>query len=69
MIRDQSSAEVEHRAILNETSSKSSKKSFAEVLASMPPVGQDENFGRVEDEYKEEHVFRTLMSSARRENA
>jgi len=51
------SAEAEHRAILEEVLLKSKKKSFAEVLATMPPVGQDEDFERMEDEYKDEHVF------------
>jgi plasmid stability protein len=51
------SAEAEHRAILEEALLKSRKKSFAEVLASMPAVGQDEDFERMDDEYKEAHVF------------
>ena len=51
------SAEAEHRAILGEILLKPNKKSFAEVLASMPNVGRDEDFRRVEDEPEEEHVF------------
>ena len=51
------SAEAEHRAILAEILLKPKKKSFAEVLASMPNVGRDEDFRRVEDEPEEEHVF------------
>jgi plasmid stability protein len=51
------SAEAEHRAILEEALLKPKKKSFAEVLASMPAVGQDQDFERVEDEYREERVL------------
>jgi plasmid stability protein len=52
------SAEAEHRAILEEVLiSVPQKKSFAEVLSSMPHVGQDEDFERVEDGREEDHVF------------
>jgi plasmid stability protein len=52
------SAEAEHRAILEEVLiSVPRKKSFAEVLSSMPHVGQDEDFKRVEDGHEEGHVF------------
>ncbi len=43
------SAEAEHRAILEEVwLAMPKKRSFAESLASMPNVGQDENFERLE---------------------
>ena len=32
-------------------------KSFAEALSTMPNVGQDKDFERVEDDVKNEHVF------------
>ncbi len=51
------SAEAEHRALLNELLIRPKGKSFAEVLATMPNVGHDEDFERVEDEYGSEHVF------------
>ena len=51
------SAEAEHRAILEEVLLRPQKKSFAEVLSSMPHVGQDEDFERVEDGREEDHVF------------
>jgi antitoxin FitA len=52
------SAEAEHRAILEEVLILvPQKKSFAEVLSSMPHVGQDEDFERVEDGHEENHVF------------
>lgn len=43
------SAEAEHRRILEEALRRPPRRSFAEVLASMPEVGQDEDFARVED--------------------
>jgi plasmid stability protein len=43
------SAEAEHRAILSEVLLRPRKKSFAEILTSMPTVGKDEDFERVED--------------------
>jgi plasmid stability protein len=52
------SAEAEHRAILEEALILTSKKkSFAEVLSSLPDVGQDEDFERREDKDEEAHVF------------
>jgi len=52
------SAEAEHRAILEEILlPKPGKKSFAEVLSSMPNVGQDADFERIEDADQEDHVF------------
>ncbi len=43
------SAEAEHRRILEEALRSPPKRSFAEVLASMPEVGRDEDFARVEE--------------------
>ena len=52
------SAEAEHRAILEEVLLGAPKKrSFAEALASMPNVGQDEDFERLEDADEDAHVF------------
>ena len=42
------SAEAEHRAILEAALLLTPKKSFAEVLSSMPDVGEDEDFERRE---------------------
>ncbi len=43
------SAEAEHRALLEEVLLRPRGKSFAEVLSTMPNVGGDEDFERVED--------------------
>lgn len=43
------SAEAEHRRILAKALLGPKKKSFAEVLASMPAVGDDSDFERVQD--------------------
>lgn len=52
------SAEAEHRAILEEILLPTpGKKSFAEVLSSMPNVGQDADFERIEDADQEDRVF------------
>ena len=51
------SAEAEHRTILEEALLRTNKKSFAEVISSMPNVGQDEDFERIEDEKVNESVF------------
>lgn len=50
------SAEAEHRAILSEVLLKPKKKSFAEALASIPNVGKDEDFERLEN-LQEDNVF------------
>jgi plasmid stability protein len=47
--RHGTSAEAEHRRILAEALLKPKKRSFAQVLASMPNVGHDADFERVED--------------------
>jgi plasmid stability protein len=52
------SAEAEHRAILEEVLlMMPKKKSFAEALTSMPNVGQDEDFARLEDAAEDAQVF------------
>jgi len=43
------SAEAEHRRILSQALRKPKKKSFAQVLSSIPKVGKDSDFKRVED--------------------
>ena len=51
------SAEAEHRALLETLLLKPKGKSFAEALKSIPSVGQDEDFQRVEDEAGIDRVF------------
>ncbi len=48
--RHNHSAEAEHRAILQQALLTTQRKSFAQVLTSMPDVGSDEDFDRVDDE-------------------
>jgi antitoxin FitA len=43
------SAEAEHRRILAQALCKPKKKSFAQILTKIPPVGKDADFKRVED--------------------
>jgi plasmid stability protein len=43
------SAEAEHRRIPEEALRGPPKRGFAEMLASMPDVGRDQAFARVED--------------------
>lgn len=43
------SAEAEHRRILEQALCKPRRKSFASVLASMPNVGKDSDFRRVDE--------------------
>ena len=50
------SAEEEHRQILREALLGPEKKSFAQVLATIPNVGNDEDFERVDDS-KGDDVF------------
>ena len=45
--RHNRSAEAEHRAILEKALLKTKRKTFTEVLAAMPNVGQDTDFERV----------------------
>jgi plasmid stability protein len=48
-VRHRRSAEAEHRAILESALARTRRKSFAQVLATMPDVGSDEDFARRED--------------------
>ena len=50
------SAEAEHRAILDAALGRTRRRSFAQVLASMPDVGVDEDFSRVESRRKAPRV-------------
>jgi antitoxin FitA len=52
-----SSAEAEHRAILQEALLMPRRRSLAEVLASMPDVGEDADFERVQNTRKADDVF------------
>ena len=51
------SAEAEHRALLEEMLLRPKVRTFAEVLASMPNVGEDEDFERLEDPVEDDRVF------------
>ena len=51
------SAEAEHRILLESLLVLPQGKSFTEALATMPNVGQDEDFERIEDGPGNEHVF------------
>lgn len=51
------SAEAEHRVLLETLLLRPTGKSFAEVIAKMPNVGEDADFERVEDEIEDERVF------------
>ena len=51
------SVEAEHRALLEERLLGPKGKRFAEALASMPNVGEDEDFGRVEDPVERDRLF------------
>ena len=51
------SAEAEHRALLEELLLRPKGRSFAEVLARMPNLGEDADFARVEDLAERDHVF------------
>ena len=51
------SAEAEHRALLEELLLRPRGKSFAEALSTMPNVGEDEDFERMEDEAGSDNVF------------
>lgn len=50
------SMEAEHRAILAEVLAKPRRRSLAQVLASMPDVGHDTDFARVQGDATK-HVF------------
>jgi antitoxin FitA len=51
------SAEAEHRAILKAALAGPRRRTLAEVLASMPDVGLDTDFERVEAPEPSPHVF------------
>ncbi len=55
--RNGRSAEAEHREILASALQRTRKRTFAQVLASMPNVGEDKDFARVEDKASAQHVF------------
>ena len=48
-VRHGRSAEAEHRAILESTLVRTRRKTFAQVLASIPNVGRDRDFARKDD--------------------
>ena len=54
--RHQRSAEAEHRALLVEALLLPQRRTLAEVLAEMPPVGADADFARMQDG-NAKHVF------------
>lgn len=54
--RHKRSAEAEHRAILEQALLRPKRRSLAQLLASMPEVGRDEDFERV-DESDAPHVL------------
>jgi antitoxin FitA len=51
------SAEAEHREILQEALMKPRRRKYADVLASMPDVGEDADFERVQNTRKASDVF------------
>jgi plasmid stability protein len=51
------SAEAEHRAILAEALGRPKRRTFAQVLMSMPGVGEDADFQRVQDSGEVRRVF------------
>ena len=51
------SAEAEHRAILKAALARPRRRTLAEVLASMPDVGVDADFERVDSTEPPPHVF------------
>jgi plasmid stability protein len=51
------SAEAEHREILARALRRPKKRSFAEALMSMPDVGEDADFERIDDSDEAARVF------------
>lgn len=51
------SVEAEHRAILADALGRSKRKTFAQVLMSMPDVGEDTDFQRVQDSGEVRRAF------------
>lgn len=56
-VKHHRSTEAEHRAILAEALLQPKRKSFIEALLSIPGVGLDSDFQRVEDEAISSSVF------------
>ena len=56
-VRHGLSAEAEHRTILETVLLRTKRKTFAQALAQIPNVGQDEDFARVEDKRKAKRVL------------
>lgn len=55
--RNQRSAEAEHRAILAAALTGPKRRSFAEALARIPPVGRDQDFERLQSGSEAPRVF------------
>ena len=51
------SAEAEHRAILEAALFPTKRKSLAQLLSSMPDVGKDEDFQRIQEQKSQTNVF------------
>ncbi|MGZ2747723.1 FitA-like ribbon-helix-helix domain-containing protein [Burkholderia stagnalis] len=51
------SAEAEHRAILASVLGRPKRRTFAQALTSMPNVGEDTDFQRVQDSGEVRRVF------------
>ncbi|AOR72208.1 DNA-binding protein [Burkholderia stabilis] len=51
------SAEAEHRAILADALGRPKRRSFAQVLMSMPDAGEDTDFQRIQDSGEVRRVF------------
>lgn len=51
------STEAEHRVILEELLLRPKRRLFAEALAAIPNVGQDEDFESIEDDHGNDDVF------------
>ena len=51
------SAEAEHREILAAALARPRRRSFAEILASIPEAGTDADFARIHDTATGPHVF------------
>ncbi len=56
-VAHQRSTEAEHRAILAEVLSKPKRKTFAEALLSIPYIGNDADFIRINDDNRAPNVF------------
>ena len=56
-LRNGRSAEMEHRTILRDVLMPVKKRSFAEVLSSIPTVGTDADFERVQNTQRPDDVF------------